>query len=228
MLSMMTSSNGNIFRVTGPWCGEFTGPGKFPTQRSVTRSFDVFFDLRLNKRSSKQPWGWWFETPSMSLWRHCNGNIQARYGLYMHWKGLHIYMFECMHRAKRRMRTYKSILIYICVCIYVYIHTSTYHRHCILLITNYLAEERHQYLQIIKTISWSAFSHRYSRFSNKNNVSVGHKCVMRFIWLCMTPPCRWRLQNVKTQGFEYSCCNIYMTHMEHTPQLVSLFERWTN
>ena len=68
----MTSSNGNIFRVTGPLCGEFTGPGEFPTQRPVTRSFDVFFDLRLNKRLSKQPWGWWFETPSRSLWRQCN------------------------------------------------------------------------------------------------------------------------------------------------------------
>ena len=70
---MMTSSNGNIFRVTGPLCGEFTGPGKFPTQRPVTRSFDVLFDLRLNKRLSKQPWGWWFETPSWSLWRQRNG-----------------------------------------------------------------------------------------------------------------------------------------------------------
>ena len=70
---MMTSSNGNIFRVTGHLCGEFTGPGEFPTQRPVTRSFDVFFDLRLNKRLSKQSWGWWFETPSWSLWRHCNG-----------------------------------------------------------------------------------------------------------------------------------------------------------
>ena len=46
----MASSNGNIFRVTGHLCGEFTGPGEFPTQRPVTRSFDVFFDLRLNKR----------------------------------------------------------------------------------------------------------------------------------------------------------------------------------
>ena len=45
---MMTSSNGNIFRVTGPLCGEFTGPGEFPTQRPVTRSFDVYFDLRPN------------------------------------------------------------------------------------------------------------------------------------------------------------------------------------
>ena len=47
-------------------------PGEFPAQRPVTRSFDVFFDLRLNKRLSKQPWGWWFETPSWSLWRQCN------------------------------------------------------------------------------------------------------------------------------------------------------------
>ena len=47
-LPMMTSSNGNFFRVTGPLCGEFTGPGEFPTQRPVTRSFDVYFDLRPN------------------------------------------------------------------------------------------------------------------------------------------------------------------------------------
>ena len=47
-------------------------PGEFPTQRPVTRSFDVFFDLRLNKQLSKQSWGWWFETPSCPLWRHRN------------------------------------------------------------------------------------------------------------------------------------------------------------
>ena len=46
--------------------------GEFPTQRPVTRSFDVFFDLRLNKRLSKQWWSWWFETPSPPLWRHRN------------------------------------------------------------------------------------------------------------------------------------------------------------
>ena len=46
--------------------------GEFPSQRPVTRSFDVFFDLCLNKRLSKQSWNWWFETPSRSLWRHCN------------------------------------------------------------------------------------------------------------------------------------------------------------
>ena len=34
-----------------------------PSQRPVTRSFDVFFSLRLNKQLSKQSWGLWFETP---------------------------------------------------------------------------------------------------------------------------------------------------------------------
>ena len=48
-----TSSNGNILLVAGPLCGE------------LTRSFDIFFDLRLNKWLSKQSWRWWFEAP---LW----------------------------------------------------------------------------------------------------------------------------------------------------------------
>ena len=47
--------------------------GEFPAQRPVTRSFDVFFDLRLNKRLSKQSRGWWLDTPSRPLWRHSNG-----------------------------------------------------------------------------------------------------------------------------------------------------------
>ena len=71
IIHMMTSSNGNIFRVIGPlW--EFTGHRWIPSQRPVTWSFDVFFDLRLNKRLSDQSRGWWFETPSHPLWRHCN------------------------------------------------------------------------------------------------------------------------------------------------------------
>ena len=46
--------------------------GEFPAQRPVTRSFDVYFDLRLNERLSKQSWGWWFDTPLCPLWRHNN------------------------------------------------------------------------------------------------------------------------------------------------------------
>ena len=51
--------------------------GEFPTQRPVTRSFDVFFDLRLNKRLSKQWWGWWCETLSRPIWRHSNGDSEV-------------------------------------------------------------------------------------------------------------------------------------------------------
>ena len=50
--------------------------GEFHAQSLATRSFDVFFDLRLNKRLSKQSRGWWFETLYHPLWRHCNECIQ--------------------------------------------------------------------------------------------------------------------------------------------------------
>ena len=60
-----------IFRVTGflPVTGEF------PSQRPVKRSNDIFVDLHLNTWLSKRLWDWWVETPSLSLWRHCNGSV---------------------------------------------------------------------------------------------------------------------------------------------------------
>ena len=56
-------------------------PGEFPAQKPVTRSFDVFFDLRLIKRLSKQSWGWWFETLSRPLRRHSNGTSKHQHGM---------------------------------------------------------------------------------------------------------------------------------------------------
>ena len=47
--------------------------GIYRSQRPVTQSFDVFLDLHLNKRLSKQSWDRWCETLSRPLWRHCNG-----------------------------------------------------------------------------------------------------------------------------------------------------------
>ena len=76
---MMTSLNGNMFRVTGLCAGNSPATagnspvtGEFSSHRPVTRGFDVFFDLRLNRQLSKQSRRRWFETPSRSLWRHCN------------------------------------------------------------------------------------------------------------------------------------------------------------
>ena len=70
---MMTSSNGNFSALLAICAGNSPVPGEFPTQRPVTRSFDVYFHLRPDKRLSKQSWGWWFEAVSHSLWRHRNG-----------------------------------------------------------------------------------------------------------------------------------------------------------
>ena len=67
--------------------------GEFSAQRPVTLSFDVFCDLRLNKRLSKQWWGWWFETPSRPLWRHCN-----------------VFAVQCFFRLSRLELAWKSVI----------------------------------------------------------------------------------------------------------------------
>ena len=132
-LSMMTSSNGNIFRVTGHLCGEFTGDRWIPTQRPVTRSFDVFFDLRLNKWVSKRSPGWWFETLSRPLWRHCNASLNTKRSDDFRWKWQYslswwqdlfqsVYHGNLSDFVKIKMyivtRTHTYIFIYICICIY--------------------------------------------------------------------------------------------------------------
>ena len=86
--------------IAGPWwrhqmetfsallaisAGNSPVTGEFSAQRPVTRSFDVFFDLHPNKRLSKQSWGWWFETPTHSLWRHCNENPMPKWGHATNW-----------------------------------------------------------------------------------------------------------------------------------------------
>ena len=79
LLYLMTSSNGHIVRVTDPLCGEINGHRWIPLTKASDADFDVFFDLCLNKQLSKQSWGWWFETPSRSLWHHYNEIIGKQY-----------------------------------------------------------------------------------------------------------------------------------------------------
>ena len=67
----MTSSNWNIFRVTGHLCEEFTSDQWIPHTKARDAELWCFFDLRLNRRLRKQWWGWWFEMPSHPLWLHC-------------------------------------------------------------------------------------------------------------------------------------------------------------
>ena len=68
---MVTSSNGNIFRVTSVQ-GIHRWPVNSPHKGQWRGALLFCFIRALNKRLSKQSWGWWFETPSRSSWRHCN------------------------------------------------------------------------------------------------------------------------------------------------------------
>ena len=55
-----------------------------PSQRPVTCSFGIFFDLRLNKCLNIQTRRWWFETPSRPLWSHCNVHVVLFYFVLKH------------------------------------------------------------------------------------------------------------------------------------------------
>ena len=63
-LSVMSHVHVRILRVAYERNPPVTG--RFLSQRLVKWTFDVFFDLRLNKQSSKQSRRRWFETPSLS------------------------------------------------------------------------------------------------------------------------------------------------------------------
>ena len=67
--------------------------GEFPSQRPVTQILDVFFDLHLNKRLSKQLWCWSFETSSRSLWRHCNARVTRMPAFWEYPSPLHDYPY---------------------------------------------------------------------------------------------------------------------------------------
>ena len=86
-------------------------PGEFPTQRPVTRSFNVFFDLHLNKRLSKQSCAWWFEMLSHPLWRHRNAVKAFEHGTghlcWTEWFQWVIYM-RFSKNAKRKKNKNKN------------------------------------------------------------------------------------------------------------------------
>ena len=58
--------------------GNSPATGEFPSQRPVACSYDVFFDLRLNKRLNTPSRRRWFETPSRSLWHNVMWNYWSR------------------------------------------------------------------------------------------------------------------------------------------------------
>ena len=71
----MTPSNGNIFRLNGPMCREFTDHRWISLKMPMTRGFHVFFHLPLNKLFSKQSSCRRSETTLRSFWCHCIGIV---------------------------------------------------------------------------------------------------------------------------------------------------------
>ena len=88
----MTSSNGNISALLALCEGNSPVTGEVPSQRPVTRSFDVFFDLCLNQQLSKQWRRRWFETPS----RSSHHDVTVMYILFS------LHQFETPSRSSRR------------------------------------------------------------------------------------------------------------------------------
>ena len=109
LVHMMTSSNGNIVLVTSHLCGEFTGHRWILRTKASHAELWFFFDVLPNKRLSKQSWGWWFDTLSRSLWRHCNDMdlwtlskprlLQALCNIYLAVAAYHINFFRKQNKA---------------------------------------------------------------------------------------------------------------------------------
>ena len=97
-------------------------PVNSPYKRPVTRSFDVFFYLRLNTRLRKQSWGCWFETLSRPIWGHCNAPIIIWSDPYdinwlltapveMHWLSYFMIILSWLHLALADINQYVTKVV---------------------------------------------------------------------------------------------------------------------
>ena len=189
----------------------------FPAQRPVTRSFDVFFDLRLNKRLSKQSWGWWFKTLSRPLWRHCNvsevisqwmlwnhdssgryiGNlsihVSKRYGISFLPKNQKLRNVFFSHVISHNKCMAHAHTVYICVyigCALVCCHYKTFP----------MVHFGYGLSQWKTTLHCNVVSHRlspypvWSLFSCEFmiNIYIYSSGLLHWHWChCMLPHCRW-------------------------------------
>ena len=97
------------------WAGITPVTDDIPARRPITPNFDVFFDLHLNKRLSKQWWGWWFKTQSHPLWRHCNGWVKYNP------KGrVHLKHYKCQQGDRHQFKC----LNILATTIYQYLYTN--------------------------------------------------------------------------------------------------------
>ena len=76
---VMTSSNGNIFRVTGPLWGESTGHQWIPLIKVSDAELSSFLWSEPQQTVEQTMETRWFDTPWRSLWRHCNIVLQPQF-----------------------------------------------------------------------------------------------------------------------------------------------------
>ena len=96
------------------YAGNSPVPSEFTAKRPVTWSFDVFFDLRLNKRLSKQSWARWFETLMRPLWRHRNGFGFDRLELVWFESDV-LHLLQC-RRTSPGISNHRQLVVYSTAC----------------------------------------------------------------------------------------------------------------
>ena len=84
------------------------GPVNSPHKGQWCGAFMFSLICTLNKRSSEQSWGWWFETPSCPLWHHCNATTESE-------SAYHIFtsyqlMFSLLQERKKIHLVVKKII----------------------------------------------------------------------------------------------------------------------
>ena len=153
--TMMTSSNGNILRVTGPLCGKFTGH-KFPAQRPGDAELWCFLWSTpwINGWVNNRAWGWCFGTPSRSLLRHCddtqNGQQNPKGSPRVENDEIHR-RFSTPHMYIRYIRTYR-----LCgpKCIYIISSIASIDKGCetlyLLIYIDHVSVHSNQSLLIIR------------------------------------------------------------------------------
>ena len=149
-----------------PFCaGNSPATGEFPAQWPVMRSFEVFFDMRLNERLSKQSWGWWFETSLRPLWRHSDESWRIAFPWLM-----------SQHICNERCLTIQVTLYFvICVAIFYLCFPGSTNKMTLLswsLIKLYFRMAvGHYYIQTIP--KWTVLSEHLSQFaSNKDECGI--------------------------------------------------------
>ena len=104
---MMTSSMETFSTLLALCEGNPSVARGFSSQRPVMRSFDVFFDLHLNKRLSKQSRSQWFETPLRSLCRHYNVMFLSKF-LFLPIRWPSLFLTICFQTSKWPMKSYHT------------------------------------------------------------------------------------------------------------------------